>query len=114
MEALWNELISSTMGRQLREVLVEEGVSERLIARLRNALRIRNYLAHDFLRQRAEELMMFRGRNEMLAELEELRAELQSTDDELEPITRSIMAARGISQEMLQAELERMRAEFHE
>lgn len=111
VDALLSALFASTMGQQLREVLAEEQLSDVLIARLRNALRIRNFLAHDYFRERAEQFLSFRSRNEMLAELEEFRAELEATDNELEPITRSILVAKGISEEMLLAEFERFRAE---
>jgi hypothetical protein len=109
-DALFNELITSSMGQQLRHVLLEEGLDEALVERLRNALRVRNFLAHDFFRERAEHFMSFAGRNEMLAELGELRSELNATDDELEAVTRNIMGAKGITEEMLRAELEQVRA----
>lgn len=98
------------MGQQLREVLREEGLSEQVIERLRNALRIRNHLAHDFFREHAERFLTFEGRNQMLTELQELRAELEETDNELEPITRHLFATKGIKAEMMEAEFERIRA----
>jgi hypothetical protein len=113
-DALFQELLSSTMGRQLREVLVEEDLPEELIARLRNALRIRNFLAHDYFREGSERFLSFSGRNEMLVELEALRAELAATDDELEGITRGIMVAKGITRETIEAELASLRARAEE
>jgi hypothetical protein len=46
----------------------------------------------------------------MLTELQELRAELEETDNELEPITRHLFATKGIKAEMMEAEFERIRA----
>lgn len=110
-DAVWDELFASTMGRQLRHALREEGLSEMHIERLRNALRIRNYLAHDFWRERSDHLGSSTGRNELLVELEEMRAELHAIDQELETITRGILAEKGVSAEMFEEEVERMRAE---
>jgi len=56
-------------------------------------------------------MLSFEGRNEMIAELNGLRAELEAMDFELEPITRRLLEARGISNEMVQAEANRLRVE---
>jgi hypothetical protein len=104
-DAVWEELFASTMGRQLRDALAEGGLSEALVDRLRNALRTRNYLAHEFWRERSDHMGSFTGRNELLVELEEMRAELHASDRELEPITRGIFAAKGVTEKMFEAEV---------
>ena len=110
-QRLWDELFAMTMGQQMRQALMEAELSNTLIDRLKRALRIRNVLAHHYFRERAEQMLSVHGRISMLDELEDMRAELEATDNALEPITHRLLEAKGVSRAMLEAELARMHAE---
>jgi hypothetical protein len=107
-DALWDELFGMTMGRQLQFVFEEAELSDVVIEQLRKALRVRNFLAHDFFRQRAEKLLSFRGRNEMLHELELLREELRDAEAAVSPTTLRLLDRKGVSREMVEAEMARV------
>ena len=111
MEDLWDELFALTMGTQMKRVLKEARLSAAQVARLQRALRTRNFLAHDYFRERAAQFLSFTGRNEMLDELETMEAELRRADKELEPLTVSLFARWGIAPERVQEEADRLRAD---
>jgi hypothetical protein len=108
IDQLFEQLFKMTMGSQLQQVLIEQRLSEDQIARLREALRTRNLLAHDYFRERAVEMLTVEGRNRMLTELEKMRAQLEEADEELEPLTLAMYASKGITPEMIEAEVERL------
>jgi hypothetical protein len=111
MQALWDELFGLTMGAQMKRVLKDARLSAAQIARLQGALRTRNFLAHDYFRERAAQFLSFSGRSEMIDELETMQAELRAADEELEPLTFSFFARWGITPERVQEELNRIRRE---
>jgi len=97
-----------TMGqlmRALRDVIAVPADLEDL---LREALKRRNWLAHDFFRERAAEFMNPTGMHQMLREVDECRACFEATDNRLEEIVRPIRSKAGITDELLESEYQRM------
>lgn len=111
IEALWEEMLGQTMGRQLEGALKAAEFEDAEIEQLRRALRTRNFLAHDYFKERAEHLLSFAGRSEMIGELERMRRELEAADEVLEPRTRTMLERWGVTHEVIAAELTRVRKE---
>jgi hypothetical protein len=109
-EALWAELFGSTMGRQLRHALAESRLDNDQVEALERALKARNFLAHDYFRERIGKLESERGRNEMIEELDEIRDTFIAADASVSPITRELMERGGVTREMIQAHVEQLRA----
>lgn len=109
-DALFEELLAMTMGRQLRRVLEAAELDTALVERLRGALRLRNRLAHDYFRERVVDFASFAGRNRMIEELAEIRAELEAADQKLEPLTLALLRKWGVTRERLAAEVAQLRA----
>jgi hypothetical protein len=110
-ESLWTELFALTMGAQIRQVLKEAVFTDAQVARLEKALALRNFLAHNYFRERDTMLLSTTGRNRMLTELEDWRTELKELDTELEPITFSALARWGVTREAVEAEMQRIQKE---
>jgi hypothetical protein len=107
MDERWSELFGLTMGRQLQEVLRIAEFSTDEIEQLSQALQSRNFLAHDFFRERAEDLLSFAGRNRMLNELRELRRQFEDADALLEPRVDKVATRLGITREVRKKEVEK-------
>jgi hypothetical protein len=78
---------------------------------LNEALRKRNWLAHDFFRERATEFMSATGREQMLREVDECRDLFQSADKRLEATVEPLRKKAGITDESLAREYQRMLSE---
>jgi len=74
---------------------------------LRNALRKRNWLVHDYFRERAEEFVSNAGRQEMLKEIDECRELFQTADASLDSIVRPLRTSQGITDERIEREMKR-------
>lgn len=94
----WEEVTKHTLGRMLRR-LETTGVSlpHGVHGRLERALKLRNWLAHNYFYDRATEVALHSDREEMIAELQDAADYLASVDDELSTVTESWMAHHGIA-----------------
>lgn len=108
LDARWEELFGLTMGRQLREALKIAEFSSDEIEQLEEALKSRNFLAHDFFRERAKELLSIAGRNKLLNELREMRQQFEDADALLEPRTDKLSTRLGVTREMRAQEVEKL------
>jgi hypothetical protein len=111
MDERWAELFGSTMGQQLHEALRVAEFSGAEIEQFKQALKTRNFLAHNFFRERAEELLSFAGRNRLIDELKEMQGRFSDADALLEPRVDQYASRHGITLEVRQAEIEKMLAE---
>jgi hypothetical protein len=106
----WIATFDSFMDRNFQLTLGQ------LIARLRSAstlpgdleeglgraLTLRNYLAHAFFRERAEDFVTSRGRRAMTSELREAQAVFLESSEQLELVMKSIRSKSGISDEVIE------------
>jgi len=77
-------------------------------ARLRRVLERRNWLIHNYFWERAGHLLTPAGRAKMIAELEALADEFEAEHQRLLTISRNWAKEHGVTEERLQAELERL------
>jgi hypothetical protein len=96
------------MGRLVKAVQLHVDTSADLDARLDDVLRLRNFIAHGFFRDRAELFMHEEGRRLMLDELAASIYRFEAVDAELRDLLLSIGAHFGMSREKLEATLEAM------
>ncbi len=94
------ELFKMTIGR-LRQALVSRRPDvahlEELLAR---AVRLRNFLAHEYFRERPAAFRTEDGMNQMIEELTRAAAFFKDVDATLERLTRQIIEAMGIDKHM--------------
>ena len=95
-EAAFAELARQTMGTLKKTLLLRRADVTHLEELLIRAVRLRNFLAHEYFRQRSAAIMTEEGRRKMIAELRAARDFFQDVDSGLEPLTRKILSAIGV------------------
>jgi hypothetical protein len=108
LDALEGRVEAQTLGRLLRDtrqqVQFEKGAEELLAT----ALERRNFLAHRFFKERAEAFMSRAGRQQMIAELIEIRECFRNADMVATVICKALQKVLGISDEMIEREFKRL------
>lgn len=92
----------TTMGRMISSLRSVTTVPDDLEDLLHRSLKKRNWLTHDFFRERALQFINAAGRDQMMAEVEECRSLFQNADYRLEEIVGPLLKAAGISDKMLE------------
>lgn len=100
-----------TMGRMIKDLKTVASVPGDLEEMLTIALTKRNWLAHDFFREHAEDFMNASGRDRMIAEAGQCREIFVAADQRLFEVTTPLRIASGLTDEMLAKEYNSMRAE---
>jgi hypothetical protein len=95
-----------TMGHLLRGLGSFSKLPPDLEDILIRALARRNWLAHEFFRDRATEFMTPRGRDQMLAELDECAALFRSADEALVKVLEPIRTKQGVTNRMVNEALQ--------
>ena len=96
-------LFRQTMGSMKKALLSRRPDIDHLDDLLIRAIRLRNFLAHEYFRQRAAALMTEDGKHEMIAELEDAVALSLDADARLSPLTMEIIKAAGVDKHMPEA-----------
>lgn len=91
----------TTMGRMMKGLRGVVEVPADLDGLLSRALTLRNWLAHDFFRERAVEFLTPAGRAQMLREIDEARSVFQDADKCLEQVVTPARIKAGITDEVL-------------
>jgi hypothetical protein len=118
----WAELVDSfmdskfefTLGRMIRALKDVTAVDPNLQEHLSVALSKRNWLAHDYFRERAEAFLTESGREAMLAELEASQAIFCQADEALEAAVKPAREKVGLTDEVLAATYAKLRVEVGE
>lgn len=97
-----------TLGGLLRELGKYVDVPADLAANLGEALRLRNYPAHDYFRERAENFMTEVGCIAMLQELQAWQDVFRDVDAKLTSLVRPIGERFGVTGDAIAAEAARM------
>lgn len=95
------------MGQLLSTLRSRTPVDPLLDSRLRRALKLRNWLAHDYFWERAGSILTRDGRERMITELQEVADFLNALDRELTAVSDRWLERAGISRDVIQAELEK-------
>lgn len=114
VDAFMDRHFQVTMGRMMKNLRDITQLDNDLEQLLSGALRKRNWLVHDFFRERAAEFMSSPGREQMLSEIDRFRDLFQSTDKRLEATVAPLRRQAGLTDELLAREYERMQKEAQE
>jgi hypothetical protein len=95
-EAANLELFRQTMGSVKKILLTRRPDIGHLDELLIRAVRLRNFLAHEYFRERAAAFMTMEGKDQMIEELKKATAFLENVDCRLEPLTMQIIEATGV------------------
>lgn len=104
-----SELLTKTMGTIKKLLITRRADIAHLEGELAKAVSLRNFLAHQYFRERSAAGMVDEGRRRMLAELQEAVAFFQAVDALLEPLTMKLVRARGISDQQMAETMDEVR-----
>lgn len=104
----WEDLVDSfmdskfelTLGRLIKALAAVTGVPDNLSQDLASALRLRNYLAHHYFRERSEAFVNAAGRRRMFDELVEWHNQLSKADDELSLVVAPAADRAGLTPDL--------------
>jgi hypothetical protein len=104
IDAFMDQQFENTLGKLIKNLRAELTLPSDLEDLLRQALKTRNWLCHDYFRERAIESMTSAGRDKMLAELEDARELLSRADKRLSDVVQPLSDRCGLTEAVLQAE----------
>ncbi|MFQ2172090.1 hypothetical protein ACK345_02795 [Aeromonas rivipollensis] len=110
-EATFGEMEAKTLGGLLKATRTLTTIPSELEPILEETLKKRNFLAHGFFRDHAEELMFQSGQKEMIEELRSMIGLFKRADNLLIPLYSSIWTQYGVTESFIESELERAYAE---
>jgi len=108
IDAFMDKKFELTLGRLIRDLRAHITVDDSLAQLLALALEKRNWLAHAYFRERANEIMTEYGRLAMMVELQTARDSFKAADDKLEEIVRPLRDRLGMTEEKIEAEMQRV------
>lgn len=108
IDAFMDQKFECTLGKLIKELQAELPIPSDLEELLRQALKTRNWLCHDYFRERAIDFMLPVGREKMLVELEEARELLSDAEKRLEAVIQPLADRCGITEAVLQAEYRKL------
>ncbi len=109
LEELESKLNKKTLGSLLRDVKKRVSFQQSAERIIDHALARRNYLFHSFFSSHAAEMLSSAGRQNIIAELEDLRDLFQNADLVCKSISRLMAKLLGITDDVVEAELQNLR-----
>ena len=97
------KLFRQTMGALKKTLMVRRADISHLDDLLVRAVRLRNFLAHEYFRQRAAAFMTEDGKDQMIEGLRRAVAFFQEIDSKLDSLTAQILSATGVDKHMPEA-----------
>lgn len=96
-DVFMDEQFALTMGGLISRLRTSTKLPAAFDAELNKARELRNFLAHQYFRERTEELISKSGRVSMLAELQEAQQLFERVDGELKTAADSLARAAGVA-----------------
>ena len=106
LDKIFERLESKTLGHLVDKIV--RHISEDEQARLEKALRVRNWLAHEYFWERATTVVSETGRSSMVDELQEAADEFRALDILFTEKTMEWGATVGVTRDLVQKEVERL------
>lgn len=110
-EAAFGEMEAKTLGQLVKATQRLASTPPELEPVLKRALDKRNFLAHRFFRENAEEFIHEAGKRAMIQELSSMIELFRQADELLTPVYMSLWEKYGVSEEFIQQELEQSYAD---
>jgi hypothetical protein len=98
LEALLDRLFSQTMGQTIQELRRKNAMPDGFATRIDNALKQRNFLAHNYFWERAAEFMTPAGKSAMRAELSDMELVFRKLDSDLHASFKAWALAQGVDE----------------
>ena len=107
-DTILDEVLSKTLGQMEKDLKSKNVLPSTLEPRLREAVKLRNWLAHRYFYDRAVEMLTKHGREHMIVELQRKADFLKELDEEFTCIQKQWRRKMGISDEHMQFEMQKL------
>jgi hypothetical protein len=108
IDAFMDRQFEHTLGQLLRELKKYTSVPDDLSQILAGALSTRNWLAHDYFRERAADFVTDAGCHRMIAELEAAQRAFDLADERLSALVRPIRERFGVTDAAIASEVRKL------
>ncbi|WP_242824881.1 MULTISPECIES: hypothetical protein [unclassified Dehalobacter] len=108
IEALFSRKLSNTMGQLINEIKQMFNLEDDEIMQLKTILEKRNFIIHDYFKERISLAYSKDGRDSMIIELIDFIEQANKIDKKLERYTDDMSAKLGITKELLTAQIAKM------
>lgn len=112
VDATWERLDRQTLGQLLASARQRTTIDPTIDELLGEAIDSRNYLVHRFFERNSERFMLESGRKSMIHELRDATGLFQRADRAATELFLPISSAMGVTEEVLDATFDRMKAEL--
>jgi hypothetical protein len=109
IDAFMDRQFENTLGKLLKNLCSEVTLPADLETLLTRALKARNWLCHDYFRERAVEFMTPVGREGMIDELQNTGELLKEADQSLGAVVQPLADRYGLTEAAFQAEYESLK-----
>jgi len=106
IDAFMDDQFENTLGKLIKNLRADMMLPADLEDLLKQALKMRNWLCHDYFRERAVEFMSESGRDRMLTELAGARELLERAESRLTAAVRPLSEKCGMTEPVFQAAYE--------
>ena len=104
-DSFFDKNIRKTLGTMAKDLKLITCLSEDLEINLREAVKLRNYLAHRYFSERDKDILVEEERGKMIFELQDWADTLKNLDNEFTDFLRSWLYHKGVSEEEIQEEI---------
>ncbi|AFL99306.1 hypothetical protein Desde_0866 [Desulfitobacterium dehalogenans ATCC 51507] len=110
IEQLYSRKLSNTMGKLINEIKQIFWLEDDEVKQHKTILEKRNFIVHDYFKDRIALAYSKDGRDSMIIELKDFIEQAKITDNKLERFTDDMSSKVGVTKEMLIAQLDKMMA----
>jgi hypothetical protein len=110
-DSLFEKTGKKSLGQLITDIRPHLDITPELEKMIGEAVNDRNYIAHNFFVKHDIDFASDHGREKMIEELRQISARIRSVDREVESITHALWRRLGLTEEMFDKELAKMRAE---
>lgn len=111
IDAFMDQQFENTLGKLIRNLREKLTLPVDLEHLLYKALKTRNWLCHEYFRERANEILTTEGQQGMIAELVDAYQDLYRADKALTALVQPLADRLGITQELIEREFDSIKRE---
>ena len=108
-DAIFDEEFGKTLGKMVNDIGKKVSFSPTLESRLRQAVKLRNRLAHNYFWERAVDILSLEGREKMISELQKHVDFLDELNTEFKSICDKFLHSKGVTKEKIESIAQKLR-----
>ncbi|WP_440960846.1 hypothetical protein ACN6KS_26930 [Paenibacillus nitricinens] len=110
-DALYERKFSNTMGQLINEIKQLYPIKPEELNELKEILKLRNFIVHDFFKEKINLTFTRNGRDQLIIECKEFVERVRTLDSQLVIYSKEILEKLGITEEILENEVKEIKEE---